>query len=228
MQFAVINYSYSFETEFWYIYVLYWINLLLWIFFSRKRSKFKIKYQFPSIIIYTSIKCQCIMLLNLNSRRSGIQTDLCPFIKVRRSICPLLPWPSIWIHSEMSDTGRAMHLYPPLKSWEGHVSPPSADPRWHVINSEMSDIGRVTCAPPPFLKLWEGHVLPSRFPLLIHSEAGPPVPPSQKLGGARVLSFRLSSLVEMPGTSRFAHFTPLMNWLIKASAHSFKRLLHGF
>ena len=38
---------------------------------------------------------------------------------------------------------------PPLKSWEGHVSPPSADPRWQVINSEMSDIGRVTCAPPP-------------------------------------------------------------------------------
>ena len=100
------------------------------------------------------------MLLNLNSRRSGIQTDLCPFIKVRRSMWPLLPWPSIWIHSEMSDTGRAICAPPPLlKSWEGHVSPPSADPRWHVINSEMSDIGRVTCAPPP--------------------------PPSQTMGGAR-------------------------------------------
>ena len=47
------------------------------------------------------------------------------------------------------------------------------------------------------------------------SQAGPPVPPppppSQKLGGARVLSFRRSSLVEMPDTSRFAHFTPLIN-----------------
>ena len=66
---------------------------------------------------------------------------------------------------------RQGHLCPPpLKSWEGHVSPASADPCRHVINSEMSDIGRVTCAPPPFLKLWEGHVLPSPFPLLIHSE----------------------------------------------------------
>ena len=25
----------------------------------------------------------------------------------------------------------------------------SADPHWHVINSEMSDTGRVTCVPPP-------------------------------------------------------------------------------
>ena len=75
---------------------------------------------------------------------------------------------------------------PPLKSWEGHVSPPSADPRWHVINSEMSDIDRVTCALPPLPKLWEGHVLPSPFPFLIHSEmpdsgraicAPPPPPP---------------------------------------------------
>ena len=50
------------------------------------------------------------------------------------------------------------HLHPPplLKSWEGHMPPHSADPRWNVINSEMSDTGRVTCAPPPLLKLWEG------------------------------------------------------------------------
>ena len=126
---------------------------------------------FNSVLIPpTSMNCQWIMLLNLNSRRSGIQTDLCPFIKVRRSMWPLLPWPSIWIHSEMSDTGRAICAPPPLKSWEGHVSHPSSDPRWHVINSEMSDIGRVTCAPPPLLKLWEGLMLPSLFPLLIHSE----------------------------------------------------------
>ena len=60
---------------------------------------------------------------------------------------------------------------PPLKSWEGHVSPPLPPIlARHVINSEMSDINRVTCAPLPFLKLWEGHVLPSPFPLLIHSE----------------------------------------------------------
>ena len=165
------------------------------------------------------------MLLNLNSRRSGIQTALCPFFKVIRSMCPLLPCPSIWIHSEMSDTGRAI-CAPPLKSWEGHVSPPSADPRWHVINSEMSDIGRVTC-PPPLLKLWEGHVLslpiPAFNPFRDVSQAGPPVPPSQKLGGARVLSFRRSSLVEMPDTSRFAHFTPLINWLINASREGSRR-----
>ena len=139
------------------------------------------------------MKCQCIMLLNLNSRTSGIQTDMCPFIKVRRSMCPLLPWPSIWIHSEMSDTGR------------------------------------VTCAPPPLLKLWDlGGAraplpIPAFNPFIDVSQAGPPVPPSQKLGGARVLSFRRSSLVEMPDTSRFAHFTPLINWLINASREGSRR-----
>ena len=137
------------------------------------------------------MKCQCIMLLNLNSRGSGIQTDLCPFIKVRKSMCPLLPWPSIWIHSE------------------------------------MSDIGRVTCAPPSLLKLWEGHVLPSPFPLLTHSEMfhrlGHLCLLLKKLGGARVLSFRRSSLVEMPDTSRFAHFTHLINWLINASREGSRR-----
>ena len=155
------------------------------------------------------MKWQCIMLLNLNSRRSGIQTDLCPFIKVRRSMCPLLPWPSIWIHLEMSDTGRTI-CAPPLKSWEGHVSPPSADPRWHVINSEKSDIGRVTCAPPPH-KLWEGHVLPSPFPLLIHSEM------FHRLGHLCPLLKSSEGHVsspfadQMPDTSRFAHFTRLIN-----------------
>ena len=165
------------------------------------------------------------MLLNLNSRRSGIQTDLCPFIKVRRSMCPLLPWPSIWIHSEMSDTGRVI-CAPPLKSWEGHVSPPSADPRWHVINSEMSDIGLVTCAPPPSQTMGEARAplpIPAFNPFRDVSQAGPPVPPSQKLGGARVLSFRRSSLVEIPDTSRFAHFTPLINWLINARREGSRR-----
>ena len=167
------------------------------------------------------------MLLNLNSPRSGIQTDLCPFIKVRRSMCPLLPWPSIWIHSEMSDTGRA-------------------------ICAPISKVGRGTCPlellPPilacyKFRDVWHrpGHLCPppppsqnmggARAPLPIPafnpfrdvSQAGPPVPPSQKLGGARVLSFRRSSLVEMPDTSRFAHFTPLINWLINASREGSRR-----
>ena len=85
------------------------------------------------------------------------------------------------------------------------MSPPSADPRWHVINSDISDIGRVTCAPPPLLKLWGGGAraplpIPAFNPFGDVSQAGPPVPPSQKLGGARVLSFRQSSLVEMPDT----------------------------
>ena len=81
--------------------------------------------------------------------------------------------------------------------------------------------------PPPLLKLWEGHVLPSPFPLLIHSEMFHRLahlcPPSQKLGGVRVLSFRRSSLVEMPDTSLFAHFTPLFNWLINASREGSRR-----
>ena len=171
------------------------------------------------------------MLLNLNSRRSGIQTDLCPFIKVRRSMCPLLPWPSIWIHSEMSDTGRAICAPPPSQKLGGaRVPPPSADPRWHVINSEMSDIGRVTCAPPPppppSQTMGGARAplpIPAFNPFRDVSQAGPPVPPSQKLGGARVLSFRRSSLVEMPDTSWFAHFTPLINWLINASREGSRR-----
>ena len=94
------------------------------------------------------------------------------------------------------------------------MSPPSADPGWHVINSEMSDIGRVTCAPPPSQTMGGAGAplpIPAFNPFRDVSQAGPPVPPSQKLGGARVLSFRRSSLVEMPDTSRFAHFTPLIN-----------------
>ena len=154
----------------------------------------------------------CIMLMNLNSRRSGIQTDLCLFIKVRRSMRPLLPWPSIWIHSEMSDTGRAICAPSPLKSWEGHVSPFRRSSLacykfryvWHrpghLCPPPFSNYGRGTCFPPH-----------SRFKSIQRCQAGPPVPPSQKLGEARVLSFRRSSLVEMPDTSRFAHFTPLIN-----------------
>ena len=81
-------------------------------------SLVKIKYQFPSIILRWSV-----------SRRSGIQTDLCPFIKVRRSMCP---------------------------SFIG--------PRFESIQRCLT-------------------------------QAGPTVPlPSQKLGGARVPSFRRSSL----------------------------------
>ena len=124
---------------------------------------------------------------------------------------------------------RQGHLCPSLlKSWEGHVSPPSADPRWHVINSEMSDIGWVTCAPPPPFSqtMGRGTCSPPRSPFNPFrdvSQAEPPVPPSQKLGGARVLSFRRSSLVEMPDNSRFAHFTPLINWLINASREGSRR-----
>ena len=120
---------------------------------------------------------------------------------------------------------RQGHLCPPppLKSWEGHVSPPSADPRWHVINSEMSDIGRVT---PPSQTMGGARAplpIPAFNPFRDVSQAWPPVPPSQKLGGARVLSFRRSSLVEKPDTSRFAHFTPLINWLINASREGSRR-----
>ena len=155
------------------------------------------------------------MLLNLNSRRSGIQTDLCPFIKVRRSMWPLLPWPSIWIHSEMSDTGRAICAPPPSQKLGG---------------ARVPSLCRSSLACYKFRDVWHrpGHLCPppsqtmggTRAPLPIPafnpfrdvSQAGPPVPPSQKLGGARVLSVRRSSLVEMPDTSWFAHFTPLINY----------------
>ena len=117
------------------------------------------------------MKCQCIMLLNLNSRRSGIQTDLCPFIKVRRSMCPLLPWPSIWIHSEMSDTGRAIYA-PPSQKLGGTRVPTFR--RSSLACYKFRDVwhrpGHLCPPPPPLLKLWEGHVLPSPFPLLIHLE----------------------------------------------------------
>ena len=42
---SVINYS--FETEFWYIYVLYWINLLLRIFFLARDRSLKLNTSFP-------------------------------------------------------------------------------------------------------------------------------------------------------------------------------------
>ena len=140
----------------------------------------------------------------------------------------------------------ALHLNPFRDVWhrQGHVCPPSQKlGRARVPSFRRSllacykfrdvwhrPVGRVTCAPPP-------HSPPSqtmggaRAPLPIPafnpfrdvSQAGPPVPPSQKLGGARVLSFRRSSLVEMPDTSRFAHFTPLINWLINASRKGSRR-----
>ena len=66
-------------------------------------------------------------------------------------------------------------------------------------------------------------LIPAFNPFRDVSQAGLPVSPSQKLGGARVLSFRRSSLVEMPDTSRFAHFTPLINLLINASRKGSRR-----
>ena len=166
------------------------------------------------------------MLLNLNSRRSGIQTDLCPFIKVRRSMCPLLPWPSIWIHSEMSDTGRVICAPPPQKLGGARV--PSFR-RSSLACYKFRDVwhrpGHL-CPPPPSQTMGEARAplpIPAFNPFRDVSQAGPPVPPSQKLGGARVLSFRRSSLVEIPDTSRFAHFTPLINWLINARREGSRR-----
>ena len=62
------------------------------------------------------------------------------------------------IHSEMSDTWRAISFSKVGRDTCSLLN--STDPRWHVINSDMSDTGRVTCAPPPLLKLWERHVHP--------------------------------------------------------------------
>ena len=160
------------------------------------------------------------MLLNLNSRRSGIQTDLCPFIKVRRSMFPLLPWSSIWIHSEMSDTCRQGHLCPPPPQKLGGARVPSFR-RSSLACYKFRDVWHRPghLCPPPFSNYGRARAplpIPAFNPFRDVSQAGPPVPPSQKLGGARVLSFRRSSLVEIPDTSRFAHFTPLINWLFNA------------
>ena len=172
------------------------------------------------------------MLLNLNSRRSGIQTDVCPFIKVRRSTCPLLPWPSIWIHSEMSDRGRVICAPPPSQKLGGARVPSFR--RSSLACYKFRDVWQAgspvshLCPPPPLPSQTMGGAraplpIPAFNPFRDVSQAGPPVPPSQKLGGARVLSFRRSSLVEMPDTSRFAHFTPLINWLINASREGSRR-----
>ena len=83
------------------------------------------------------------------------------------------------------------------------------------------------CPPPPPSQTMGGARAPLSVPPFNPfrdvSQAGTPVPPSQTLAGARVLSFRRSSLVEMPGNSRFAHFTPLINWLINASREGSRR-----
>ena len=164
------------------------------------------------------------MLLNLNSRRSGIQTDLCPFIKVRRSMCPLLPWPSIRIHLEMSDTGRAICAPPPPSQKLGGARVPSfrgSSLACYKFREVWHRPGHL-CPPPPH-KLWEGHVLPSPFPLLIHSEM------FHRLGHLCPLLKSSEGHVsspfadQMPDTSRYAHFTPLINWLINASREGSRR-----
>ena len=143
------------------------------------------------------MKCQCIMLLNLNSRRSGIQTDLCPFIKVRRSMCPLLPWPSIfWIHLEMSDTGRAICAPPPSQKLGGARVPSfrGSSLACYKFREVWHRPGHL-CPPPPSQTMGGARAplpIPAFNPLRDVSQAGPPVPPSQKFGGARVLSFRRS------------------------------------
>ena len=80
-----------------------------------------------------------------------------PFSKVRKDTCP--PLPSLVIHSQMFDTGRAT-CAPSQKFWGTRV-PSLIPPILAGMKSiQMSDTGRVTCAPPPFLKLWEGNVRP--------------------------------------------------------------------
>ena len=135
------------------------------------------------------MKCQCIMLLNLNSRRSGIQTDLCPFIKVRRSMCPPpLLWPSIWIHSEMSDTGRAICAPPPPKKKLGGTRVPSFR-RSSLACYKFRDVRHRPghLCPPPLSQTMGGArdplPIPAFNPFRDVSQAGPPVPPSHKLGG---------------------------------------------
>ena len=162
MQFAVINYS--FETEFWYIYVLYWINLLLWIFFLARDRSLKLNTSFPVLYFDEVSMYNCYWILE----DQGYRQTCAPLLKLEGACVPSFLGPRFEsIQRCLTHAGPSAPL-PSQRRWEGHVSPPSADPRSHVINSEMSDIGQVTCA--PLLKLWEGHVLPSPFPLLIHSE----------------------------------------------------------
>ena len=140
----------------------------------------------------------------------------------------------------MSPPSLALDLNPFRDVWhkQGHLCPPSQK----LGGARVPSFRRSSLACYKFRDVWHrpGHLCPpppsqtmggARAPLPIPafnpfrdiSQAGPPVPPSQKLGGARVLSFRRSSLVEMPDTSRFAHFTPLINWLINASREGSRR-----
>ena len=129
--------------------------------------------------------------------------------------CMFLPWPSILIHSEMSDTDRVTCTLPLLKSWEGHVPPHSADPRWHVINSEMSDTSWVTCV--PLIKLWEG-CAPPPFSLVIHSEMsytdGAICAPFSKVGRGSYSLLPPILAGFLSDTTRSPVFTPIINWLI--------------
>ena len=144
-------------------------------------------------------------------------------------MCPLLPWPLIWIHSEMSGTGKAICAPPPPKKLGGARVPSFR--RSSLPCYKFRDVwhrpGHL-CPPPPSQTMGGARAsfpIPAFNPFRDVSQAGPPVPPSQKLGGARVISLRPSSLVEMPDTSRFAYsyFTPLINWLINASREGSRR-----
>ena len=131
----------------------------------------------------------------------------------------------------MSDIYRPGRMCPiPLKSWEGHVSPPSAYPRWHVINSEMSDIGRVTCA--PFSNYGRGTCAPPP-PLLAFntfrdgSQAGPPGPLLKSKEGhvsSLLTDHRWQRCLTLAG-SPISHLCTwwLIDWLINASRTGSRR-----
>ena len=162
------------------------------------------------------------MLLNLNSRRSGIQTDLCPFTKVIEGACvPSFLGPRFEsIQRCLTQAGPSV---PPSQKLGG-ASVPSFR-RSSLACYKFRDVWHRPshlCPPPPSQTIGGARAplpIPAFNPFRDVSQAGQPVPPSQKLGAARVLSFRRS----MPDTSRFAHFTPLINWLINASRKGSRR-----
>ena len=151
VQFVVINYS--FETEFWYIYVLYWINLLLRVFFLARDRSLKLNTSFP--VLYTSMKCQCIMLLNYQ----GYRQTCVPLLKLEGACDPSFLGPRFEsIQRCLTQAGPSVPPPPSQKLLGARV--PSFR-RSSLACYKFRDVWRLTCAPPPFLNLWEGHVLPS-------------------------------------------------------------------
>ena len=135
--------------------------------FSRKRSKLTIKYQFPSIILRWSVNVWCYWIWILEDQ--GYRQTCAPLLKLEGAyVSPpslaldLNPFRDVW--------HRQGHLCPPPSQKLGGARVPSfrgSSLACYKFRDVWHRPGHLCPLP---LKLWEGHVLPSPFPLLIHSE----------------------------------------------------------